>query len=162
MAITSFFKRNWIHFAAIGIFLLISVAYFSKQLQGYGLKQHDIAEHKGISREIAVYREHNNGQEPLWSNGMFGGMPSMQTSTIYHGNWFSETITGFIKVFPSPLGIVFFFFFFFKFFFSWCVSCFFFFFFFFWGKIKKKKKKKHQTRFLTALRLAEQMQQRLA
>ncbi len=106
MAITSFFKRNWIHFAAIGIFLLISVAYFSKQLQGYGLKQHDIAEHKGISREIAVYREHNNGQEPLWSNGMFGGMPSMQTSTIYHGNWFSEAITGFIKVFPSPLGIV--------------------------------------------------------
>ena len=106
MAITSFFKRNWIHFAAIGIFLLISLAYFSKQLQGYALKQHDIAEHKGISREIAVYREHNNGQEPLWSNGMFGGMPSMQTSTIYHGNWFSEAITGFIKVFPSPLGIV--------------------------------------------------------
>lgn len=106
MAITSFFKRNWIHFAAIGIFLLISLAYFSKQLQGYALKQHDIAEHKGISREIAVYREHHNGQEPLWSNGMFGGMPSMQTSTIYHGNWFSEAITGFIKVFPSPLGIV--------------------------------------------------------
>jgi Bacterial membrane protein YfhO len=106
MAITSFFKRNWIHFAAIGIFLVINLAYFSKQLQGYGLKQSDIAEHKGISREIAVYREHHNGEEPLWSNGMFGGMPSMQTSTIYHGNWFSEVITGFIKIFPSPLGIV--------------------------------------------------------
>ena len=106
MAITSFFKRNWIHFAAIGIFLLISITYFSKQLQGYALKQHDIAEHKGISREIVVYREHNKGQEPLWSNGMFGGMPSMQTSTAYPGNWFSEIITGFMKTFPSPMGIV--------------------------------------------------------
>jgi len=106
MAITSFFKRNWIHFAAIGIFLLIGLAYFSKQLQGFGLKQHDIAEHKGISREIAVFREHNNGVEPLWSNSMFGGMPTMQTSTAYHGNWFSECIVGFMKMFPSPLGVV--------------------------------------------------------
>lgn len=106
MAIQAFFKRNWVHFAAIGLFLLISMTYFSKQLQGYGLKQHDIEQHKGISREIAVYREHHNGQEPLWSNSMFGGMPTMQTSTIYHGNWFSEMTTAFIKVFPSPMGIV--------------------------------------------------------
>lgn len=106
MAISSFFKRNWIHFAAIGLFLLIGLIYFSKQLQGYGLKQHDIEQHIGSSHEIAVYREHHGGKEPLWTNSMFGGMPTMQVSTIYSGNWFAGITTAFLKAFPPPMGIV--------------------------------------------------------
>lgn len=106
MAIRSFFKRNWIHFAAVGAFLLVCSIYFSKQLQGYGLKQHDIEQHIGSSHEIVHYRETHDGEEPLWSNSMFGGMPTMQVSTIYHGNWFSTITTSFLKAFPPPMGIV--------------------------------------------------------
>lgn len=105
MAITSFFKRNWIHFAAIGIFLLIGLAYFSKQLQGYALKQHDIQEYSGMSREANVYRD-ETGKEQLWTNSMFGGMPTSQISLIHHGNLFGRINAGFLKVFPSPMGIL--------------------------------------------------------
>jgi len=107
MAITSFFKRNWIHFAAVGLFLFISVIYFSKQWQGYALKQHDIEQYIGSSHEIADYREHHDGQEPLWTNAMFGGMPATQISVIYDGNLFSAITTGFFSVFQGPLGVVF-------------------------------------------------------
>lgn len=106
MSINSFFKRNWIHLVALGIFLLIGFMYFSKQLQGYGLKQHDIEQHIGSAHEIVNYREMHNGKEPLWTNSMFGGMPTMQVSTIYDGNWFAQITTGFLKVFPPPMGIV--------------------------------------------------------
>jgi hypothetical protein len=106
MDISSFFKRNWIHFAAIGIFLLIGLIYFNKQLQGYGLKQHDVEQFIGAVHETAVYREHHNGEEPLWTNSMFGGMPTTQISMIYEGNWFAKITTGFLKTFPPPMGIV--------------------------------------------------------
>jgi uncharacterized membrane protein len=67
MEITSFFKRNWVHFAAIGIFFIVGLSYFSLQLDGYALKQHDIEQHKGAAHEIQDFREKNNDQEPLWT-----------------------------------------------------------------------------------------------
>ncbi len=106
MEITSFFKRNWVHFAAIGIFLLVGLTYFSLQLDGYALKQHDIEQYKGAAHEIQDFREQNDGQEPLWTNALFGGMPATQISVIHNGNWFAQINTLFIKTFNSPLGIV--------------------------------------------------------
>jgi hypothetical protein len=106
MNISEFFKKNWIHFAAIGIFLIVSSVYFSLQLQGNGLKQHDIEQFIGSSHEIIDYREHNNGEEPLWTNSMFGGMPAAQISVIHSGNWFSTVLYEFLGVFKAPMGIV--------------------------------------------------------
>lgn len=106
MWISNFFKRNWIHFAAIGIFLIVCMAYFSVQLKGYGLKQHDIEQYIGSSHEIADFREQNNGEEPLWTNSMFGGMPATQISILHDGNWFSKMIIGYMRTIPSPMGVV--------------------------------------------------------
>lgn len=106
MNVASFLRRNWPHFLAIGLFFIIGFIYFSKQLDGYGLKQHDIEQHIGGAHETAVYREHHNGEEPLWTNSMFGGMPTMQISTIYDGNWFAAVTTAFLKLFPPPMGVV--------------------------------------------------------
>jgi len=106
MNISAFFKKNWIHFTAIGIFLVICLAYFRLELADYQLKQHDIEQHIGMSHEIVDFREHNNGQEPLWTNSMFGGMPATQVSIIHGGNWFANMETIYFKTFPSPLGIV--------------------------------------------------------
>ncbi len=106
MNISAFFKKNWIHFAAIGIFLVICLTYFRLELTDYQLKQHDIEQHVGMSHEIVDFREHNNGQEPLWTNSMFGGMPATQVSLIHGGNWFSNLETMYFKTLPSPLGIV--------------------------------------------------------
>ncbi len=106
MSISNFFKRNWIHFAAIGIFLIVCMAYFSVQLNGYGLKQHDIEQYIGSSHEIADFREQTNGDEPLWTNSMFGGMPATQISILHDGNWFSKVIIGYMRTIPSPMGVV--------------------------------------------------------
>ncbi|MEI6576078.1 MAG: YfhO family protein [Bacteroidota bacterium] len=71
--------------AAIIIFALVSVIYFSPVLEGKKLQQQDIRNFQGMSKEISDFRNQNH-QEPLWTNSMFGGMPAFQISTLYNGN----------------------------------------------------------------------------
>jgi len=70
---------------AILSFLVITIVYFNPLLEGKRLEQHDIAMWKGMSKEIADFRE-QTGEEPLWTNAMFGGMPAWQISVIYGNN----------------------------------------------------------------------------
>ena len=71
---------------AIVVFLLITLIYMSPLLEGKRIWQSDIAQHLGASKEIADFRA-KTGQEPLWTNSMFGGMPAYQVSTVYKGNY---------------------------------------------------------------------------
>lgn len=105
MSVANFFKKNWIHFVAVAVFLIICVIYFAPQLEGNAIKQHDIEQHIGSSHEVQDYREHHNGEEPLWTNSMFGGMPATQISVIYPGNWAAKTITGYFNLIGGPIGI---------------------------------------------------------
>ena len=73
------------HLAAIAIFLLLIFAYFPDLLDNKSLRMDDIEQHKGMSNELADYRE-RTGEEAIWTNAMFGGMPGYTISTIYHGN----------------------------------------------------------------------------
>ncbi len=70
---------------AILSFIVISFAYFNPLLEGKRLEQHDIAMFKGMSKEIVDFRE-QTGEEPLWTNSMFGGMPAWQISVVYGNN----------------------------------------------------------------------------
>lgn len=105
MNVSAFFKKNWVHFAAIGIFLVVCLMYFNLQLKGYGLKQHDIEQYIGMAHEASDLRE-KTGEEAYWTNSTFGGMPTAQISLIHHGNWFGRGTAAFLKLFPSPMGIV--------------------------------------------------------
>jgi len=105
MSISAFFKKNWVHFAAIGIFLVVCLMYFNLQLKGYGLKQHDIEQYIGMAHEANDFRE-QTGEEAYWTNSTFGGMPTAQISLIHHGNWFGRGTSMFLQMFPSPMGIV--------------------------------------------------------
>ncbi|MBS4057190.1 MAG: YfhO family protein [Bacteroidales bacterium] len=82
-------KLNWKdmmpYLTAIIVFIAITFAYFSPMLEGKRLNMHDINMYKGMSKELADYREHT-GQEALWTNSMFGGMPAWQISVVYGGN----------------------------------------------------------------------------
>ncbi len=73
------------YLTAILVFIAITFAYMHPMLEGKRLDMHDIDMHKGMSKEIADFRE-ENGDEPLWTNSMFGGMPAWQISVIYDGN----------------------------------------------------------------------------
>jgi hypothetical protein len=74
------------HAVAIIVFLVIAKLFFSGINSEYGLKQPDIEKVMGMSKELSDYRL-MNGEEALWSNNMFGGMPGYQTNIHYPSNW---------------------------------------------------------------------------
>jgi hypothetical protein len=78
-------KKIFPYATAILVFIGITLAYFSPLLEGKRLDQHDINMFKGMSKEITDYRE-KTGEEALWTNSMFGGMPAWQISVVYSGN----------------------------------------------------------------------------
>lgn len=100
----SFFAKNWIHFAVLAVFLITMFAYFAPEYDGYGLKQHDVEQYKGMSNETQHFRELND-EEPLWTNSMFGGMPTIQISTLYKGNIFQRANIWFLGMIGVPAGI---------------------------------------------------------
>ena len=72
--------------AIISAFVL-SLIFFYPEFQGKSVKQTDIISHIGMSKESADYRE-TTGKETLWTNSMFGGMPTYQIGVIYKENIF--------------------------------------------------------------------------
>jgi hypothetical protein len=74
-------KINWKkitpHLIAIGVFLVVALVYCKPALQGKVLQQSDVIHWKGMAQNSMKYKEtHDN--YPLWTNGMFSGMPAYQ------------------------------------------------------------------------------------
>jgi hypothetical protein len=82
------FKRDVLpHLIAILIFLALTAIYFAPVLfEGKAMAQHDILQFKGGAKEIQDYRE-ATGEETLWTNSMFSGMPSYLINTRYPGDF---------------------------------------------------------------------------
>lgn len=73
------------HAAAILIFLVSAALYFSPQLNGKSVRQSDIQQYLGMSQEVREYYN-ESGERSLWTNAMFGGMPTYQINAISAGN----------------------------------------------------------------------------
>lgn len=94
-------NRNiFIGFGIIVFFILISFIYFSPQLQGKQLNAHDLSTYKGGAKELMDFRA-ETGEEAIWTNSMFGGMPGYLLSTRYSGNLISSVQRVFAKI-PRP------------------------------------------------------------
>jgi len=70
------------HLVAIVVFLIISFAYFTPVLQGKKLRQSDVMNYQGMTKEINDFNKNNN-EATLWTNSMFGGMPAYLINTAY-------------------------------------------------------------------------------
>ena len=68
-------KKSLPHFTAIILFLLLPIIYFSPVLENKQLSQHDAQTYAGMSKEIVDYNQ-KHSDVALWTNSMFGGMPS--------------------------------------------------------------------------------------
>ncbi|MDX9907664.1 MAG: hypothetical protein RBS55_13840, partial [Bacteroidales bacterium] len=68
------FKKLLPVIVALAVFSLIIIVYFNPVLEGKKLSASDMVHFKGMSKEIVDYRE-KTGEQALWTNGMFGGMP---------------------------------------------------------------------------------------
>lgn len=99
-------KQLWPYLAAITFFVVIILIYFSPVLDGQLPKQDDIQRWRGMSKEILDFRA-ETGEEPLWTNSMFGGMPAYQISVIYK-NVLVKHIDQILKLgLPRPIDYVF-------------------------------------------------------
>lgn len=73
------------HLLALGIFFAICAAFFYPQLEGKMAQQGDIIQYRGMSQEVREYKK-ETGENALWTNAMFGGMPTYQINTVSEGN----------------------------------------------------------------------------
>ncbi|MHC1703200.1 MAG: YfhO family protein [Tenuifilaceae bacterium] len=73
------------HIVAPILFILAAYIYFSPLIEGKGLAQHDVVQWKGQAKEIHDHRA-ATGEETLWTNTMFGGMPSYLISVQFRTN----------------------------------------------------------------------------
>ena len=92
--------------AAIIAFAVITLVYFSPVLEGKRIKQHDIEMHLGMSQEINQFRE-TTGEQTLWTNAPFGGMPAWNISVSPKGNLTSPIYQALKIGMPQSLGAVF-------------------------------------------------------
>lgn len=99
----NWFKRNSIHFIIVAILIALSYAYFFTPLmQGKALSQSDVVQAQGSQKEIMdVYAK--TGHAPLWTNSMFGGMPSYQIWMPLPYSITTYVIEGIKTIFPNPV-----------------------------------------------------------
>jgi hypothetical protein len=100
------FKEVAPYLAAIVLFIVITFVFFSPLLEGKRIFQSDISQFQGMSKEIVDFRA-TTGQEPLWTNSMFGGMPAYQISTNYPSNLIGYLDNIFTLGLPHPANLLF-------------------------------------------------------
>ncbi len=101
-------KKLLPHIIVVAAFFAISIAYFSPLLDGKKIQQGDVINWLGTAKEAIDYREQNDNEEPLWTNSLFGGMPTYQISTLYPANWSSKINNLLISAFMHPASYLFF------------------------------------------------------
>ena len=100
-------KKNILfHCISILLFAFITIIYCSPILEEQRIKQGDIIQFQGMSKEIQDFRE-NTGDEALWTNSMFGGMPAYQISVKYPNNILLHIDKALQLGFPRPIGLMF-------------------------------------------------------
>lgn len=81
------FKALLPHLIAILTFVIVAVIFCKPVLDGKILQQSDTQQWRAMYEDQRKYQE-KNGELPLWSNGMFSGMPGYQIA-MYAPNPFS-------------------------------------------------------------------------
>lgn len=97
-------RKIGIQAAIVISFIVISYVYLFPLLEGKELAQHDIQSHIGMSKELVDYRK-ATGEEAVWTNSMFGGMPGYLISVLYNSNLFNYLQNWFRSLF-HPAAII--------------------------------------------------------
>ena len=98
-----------IHFAiAVLVFAAISWIYFyPNDMNGDVLQQNDIMQGIANSQEINTY-EAQTGEKPLWTDALFGGMPTFQIAPSYKGTTMLTPASALYRLyFPTPVSWIF-------------------------------------------------------
>ena len=92
------------YFLPVLVIIGVSVIYFLPQLEGKVIQQGDIIHYKGMSKEALDF-EKKTGRDILWTNSMFGGMPTYQINTKNNGNFIGKLDKLFSLGIDRPIGM---------------------------------------------------------
>jgi hypothetical protein len=103
----NFLKTALPHLIAVIVFAIVAIVYCKPALEGKVLQQSDITQFKGMAQDALQYRE-QYGHTPLWTNSMFGGMPTYQITGVV-GYAYSIGILDrlFTLYLPEPISLFF-------------------------------------------------------
>lgn len=95
------------HLVAIAVFFLVTIFFFSPIFfENKTLQQYDIQQFIGSSKAISDFRE-KSGEEALWTNSMFSGMPAYLIS-VQWGNQVIAHVKSIMALFlPHPVASIF-------------------------------------------------------
>ena len=99
------FKKIIPHLLVLLVFVVASVAYFSPILNGKQIKQSDIAQYIGMSKQFKDYNK-TAANESYWNDAAFGGMPTYQLGANYPHNYIKK-MDHLIRFLPRPADYVF-------------------------------------------------------
>lgn len=85
----SFLNKYLYHIIAIVAFILVSAAFNMPALQGNKLESHDYFTWVFGAQETIKHYE-ATGENAHWTNGQFGGMPSVMIDYYANSNWFQK------------------------------------------------------------------------
>lgn len=94
-------------FAALALFYLLSLVYFSPVIEGKQLVQSDKRNWQGMAQEIIEHRDAYDGEDPLWTESMFSGMPAYQIAVNWPKNMLSVADKVFHGFLPRPASFLF-------------------------------------------------------
>lgn len=95
------------HLVAVFIFVFAAVLFYMPVVfENKSLSQHDILQWEGGAKELIDHRE-KTGEEALWTNSMFSGMPANLVSIVYSGDLMIHVHKMLTLWLPHPLGITF-------------------------------------------------------
>ena len=103
----SWINNNRTHILASLLFLLVSVLYFLPQTQGRKMSQQDIYQSRGRTAEAYEYYA-QTGEQALWTNAVYGGMPTYQVGLIPKKNVFRYVQNALKLWINRPIGTFFF------------------------------------------------------
>ena len=98
-------KELIINLLIIAAFAIISLTYFYPLLSGKQIKQSDIDQFAGMSKQIVDHREKYD-EEPFWLDNAFLGMPSYQVLVKYPFD-FLDKVDKLIRFLPRPADYLF-------------------------------------------------------
>ncbi len=102
---SSFWTKALPHIIAVVAFLVISIFMYRPLIfEGKVMDQNDINQGKGANQEIVSFRD-ATGEEALWTNSMFGGMPAYLINVKWSGvSIISSTQKVLTLYLPQPVG----------------------------------------------------------
>ena len=83
------------HLIAVALLMAVAASFYSKSFDGYRLKMPDIEHFIATAKEVNDHRA-RTGEQALWTDSQFGGMPTFQlglrTHDVNAGSWLSRTL----------------------------------------------------------------------